>query len=284
MRGAAAVVLGAVLALAAGAASAANPDPARGELIFNIGGCTSCHTAKGSQTLAGGDPLVTPFGSFYPPNITPDPETGIGRWSEADFGRTMRNGRGPDGSPLYPAFPYTSYTRITDEDLGALWAYLRSLPPVRKPSHPHQLSFPYNIRASLNVWQDLFFEPSRFRPDPGHDAAWNRGAYLAEGPGHCQECHTPRGFMGQLQRDRSYTGAPNPSGKGKVPNLTGDPDVGLGKWSQDDVVTALTLGMLPDGDFLGQQMAEVVRNSTGKLPKEDVQALATYIKSLPAKR
>jgi mono/diheme cytochrome c family protein len=284
VRGAASAVLGAVLALVTGAASAADPDPARGELIFNIGGCTSCHTAKGGQVLAGGDPLVTPFGSFYPPNITPDPDTGIGKWSEADFGRAMRNGRGPDGSPLYPAFPYTSYTRITDEDLAALWAYLRSLPPVRKPSQPHQLSFPYNMRASLNVWQDLFFEPGRFQPDPGHDAVWNRGAYLVEGPGHCQECHTPRGFMGQLQRDRAFAGAPNPSGKGKIPNITSDPDVGIGKWSQDDVVTALTLGMLPDGDFLGQQMAEVVRNSTGKLPKEDVAAIATYIKSLPAKR
>ena len=284
MRGAAAALCGALLALATASASAADPDPKQGELIFNIGGCTSCHTAKGGQVLAGGDPLKTPFGDFYPPNITPDPETGIGKWSEADFTRAMRQGRGPDGSPLYPAFPYTSYTKLTDEDVSALWAYVRGLPPVRQPSKPHELSFPYSIRWGLNFWQDLFFEPGRFRPDPGHDAAWNRGAYLAEGPGHCEECHTPRGFMGQRLSDRAYAGAPNPSGKGKIPNLTSDPEVGIGKWSMDDLVTALTLGMLPNGDFLGQQMAEVVRNSTGKLPREDVLALATYIKSLPPAR
>jgi mono/diheme cytochrome c family protein len=284
MRGAAAASLGALLALAAVSASVADPDPKRGELIFNIGGCTSCHTAKGGQVLAGGDPLPTPFGTFYPPNITPDPETGIGRWSEADFTRAVRNGRGPDGTPLYPAFPYTSYTKLTDEDVSALWAYVHALPPVHQPSKPNQLSFPYSVRAGLNLWQDLFFEPGRFRPDPGHDAAWNRGAYLAEGPGHCEECHTPRGSMGQLERDRAFAGAPNPSGKGKIPNISSDPEVGIGKWSKDDVVTVLTLGMLPDGDFVGQQMAEVVRNSTGKLPKEDVDALATYIKSLPPTR
>jgi mono/diheme cytochrome c family protein len=284
MRGAAAASLGALLALAAVSASVADPDPKRGELIFNIGGCTSCHTAKGGQVLAGGDPLPTPFGTFYPPNITPDPETGIGRWSEADFTRAVRNGRGPDGTPLYPAFPYTSYTKLTDEDVSALWAYVHALPPVHQPSKPNQLSFPYSVRAGLNLWQDLFFEPGRFRPDPGHDAAWNRGAYLAEGPGHCEECHTPRGFMGQLEHDRAFAGAPNPSGKGKIPNITSDPEVGIGKWSKSDLTTEFTLGMLPNGDFVGQQMAEVVRNSTSKLPQEDVAALATYIKSLPPAR
>ena len=207
--------------------------------------------------LAGGDPLVTPFGSFYPPNITPDPDTGIGKWSEADFGRAMRNGRGPDGSPLYPAFPYTSYTRITDEDWppsGPTSARCRRCASRRsRTSSPSPTTC-----APASTSGKEYFEPGRFQPDPGHDAVWNRGAYLVEGPGHCQECHTPRGFMGQLQRDRAFAGAPNPSGKGKIPNITSDPDVGIGKWSQDDVVTALTLGMLPDGDFLGQQMAEVV--------------------------
>jgi mono/diheme cytochrome c family protein len=284
---AASLAAGLVLALASGPAGA-QADPARqGELIFNIGGCTNCHTAKGGQLLAGGDPLRTPFGSFYPPNITPDPETGIGGWSEADFARAMREGKAPDGSPFYPSFPYTSYTRLTEADVRALKAYLDTIPPVRQPSKPHELGFPYSQRWGLHAWQLAFFEPARFQPDPARDTAWNRGAYLVEGPGHCQECHTPRNLAGARQADRAFAGGPDPSdatGKKTIPNITQDPDVGLGKWGESDIVTVLTLGMLPDGDFVGGEMAKVVTNATGKLPPEDVQAIATYLKSLPARR
>lgn len=273
----------AILAAAAPPATAADPATlARGELLFHIGGCTNCHTAKNGPLLAGGDAIVSPFGSFYAPNITPDPETGIGGWSEADFVRAMREGRSPDGAPYYPAFPYTSYTRTSDEDLKALKAHLDTIPPVRQEAKPHELSFPFNQRWGMNAWQAAFFEPARFEPDPTKDATWNRGAYLVEGPGHCQECHTPRSFYGVLDRDRAFAGGQ--LGRERVPNITSDPEVGIGKWSEDDIGTVLKLGMLPDGDFVGSDMAKVVNNATSKLPDEDIAAIATYVKSLPPRR
>lgn len=275
----------ALLLLAAGpAAAAAEPGDlaARGELVFNIGGCTNCHTAKGGAPLAGGDALASPFGNFYPPNITPDPETGIGRWTEADLVRAMREGRAPDGSPYYPAFPYTSYTRMTDEDLRALKAYLDTVPPVRRASRLHELPFPYNQRWGLYLWQLAFFAPARFEPDPARDPVWNRGAYLVLGPGHCAECHTPRTPYGALEQDRAFAGGQ--LGNQKVPNLTGDPEAGLGRWSVGDVATLLKIGMTPKGDFVGSQMAKVVSNATGKLPDADVAAIAAYLKTLPPRR
>lgn len=274
--------LGLIGALAATAAGAADPETlARGELLFNIGGCTNCHTAKDGPLLAGGDPLVTPFGSFHPPNITPDATTGIGGWSEADFIRAMREGVSPAGEPFYPAFPYTSYSRMSDEDLRALKAWLDTVPPVERPSPPHELGFPFNQRWLIGLWQWAFFTPERFVPDPARDEAWNRGAYLVLGPGHCVECHTPRNALGVLDMHAAFAGGDLGGPKGKVPNITGNPDKGIGSWSEGDIVTALTLGMLPDGDFVGGEMAKIVRNGTGKLPAEDVQAIATYLKSLP---
>jgi mono/diheme cytochrome c family protein len=273
----------ALAALAGASARAADPGlVARGELLFHIGGCTNCHTAKNGPFLAGGDPIVSPFGTFHAPNITPDPETGIGRWSEDDFVRAMREGVSPDGEPYYPAFPYTSYTRVSEDDLRALKAYLDTVPPVRQASRPHELPFPFDQRWGMRLWQWAFFEPERFTPDPAKDGVWNRGAYLVHGLGHCVECHTPRTSYGVLEQDRAFTGAQ--LGKEKVPNLTGDPQVGLGSWSEGDVTTLLKLGMTPDGDFVGSEMAKVVNNGTSKLPDEDVRAIATYLKSLPPAR
>jgi mono/diheme cytochrome c family protein len=273
----------AVLAGSPTGAAEGELDPvARGEQVFHIGGCTNCHTAKNGQPLAGGDAIASPFGDFYPPNITPDPETGIGGWSEADFIRAMREGVGPDGAPYYPAFPYTSYTRMTDDDLKALKAYLGTVASVRQESRPHALRFPFNQRWGMRIWQRLFFTPQRFEPDPSKDAAWNRGAYLVQGPGHCAECHTPRTSYGVLEVDRAFAGAQ--LGKEKVPNITSDPEKGIGKWSEDDIATVLKLGMTPTGDFVGSDMAKVVKNDTSPLPDEDVQAIATYIKSLPPRR
>jgi mono/diheme cytochrome c family protein len=270
----------AALAAATGPAAAADPAlAAHGELIFNIGGCTNCHTAKGGQVLAGGDAIGTPFGDFYAPNITPDPAHGIGGWSDADFIRAMREGVGPDGRPYYPAFPYTSFTHMSDEDLSALKAYLGTLAPVDQPSRPHQLWFPFNLRWGMWLWQWAFFTPERFQPDPARDAAWNRGAYLVLGPGHCAECHTPRTFYGVLEQGRAFAGAR--LGKEKVPNITSDPVAGLGKWGASDIGTVLKLGMTPNGDFLGSEMAKVVNNGTGKLPDADLAAIVAYLQSLP---
>ena len=275
---------GCLLALAVlfGAPAAVRCDTAqlaRGELLFHIGGCTNCHTAKGGPTLAGGDPIVTPFGTFHAPNITPDRDSGIGGWSLDQFVHAMRDGRDPGGWPLYPAFPYTSYTHMHDEDLAALKAYLDTLPAVRQASKPHELRFPFSIRSGLYLWQWLFFTPERFIPDSGKDSAWNRGAYLVLGPGHCGECHTPRTFYGVLEWDHAFVGGQ--LGKDKVPNITPNPTAGIGKWSDGDVTTLLKLGMTPDGDFVGSDMSKVVNNGTSKLPDADVEAIVTYLQSLP---
>ena len=269
----------AILVAAPGAARADADQLARGELLFHIGGCTNCHTAKDGPTLAGGDPIATPFGAFYAPNITPDRDTGIGAWSLDQFVHAMRDGRDPQGWPLYPAFPYTSYTRMSDEDLAALKAYLDTLPAVSQASKPHELRFPFNLRSGLYLWQWLFFTPERFVADPARDAAWNRGAYLVLGPGHCAECHTPRTFYGVLEWNHAFAGGQ--LGKDKVPNITPNPTTGIGKWSDGDVSTLLELGMTPDGDFVGSDMGKVVNNGTSKLPDADVEAIVTYLRSLP---
>ena len=267
--------------LAAPQAARADADQlARGELLFHIGGCTNCHTAKNGALLAGGGVIASPFGDFYAPNITPDPQTGIGGWTLEQFTRAMREGRDPAGWPLYPAFPYTSYTRMTDADLAAIKAYLDTLPAVGQASRPHELWFPFNIRWGLYLWQWLFFTPERFQPDPARDAAWNRGAYLVLGPGHCAECHTPRTFYGVLEWRHAFAGGQ--LGKEKVPNITPNPASGIGKWAASDLDTFLTLGMLPDGDFAGSDMANVINNGTSKLPQADIDAIVAYLRSLPA--
>lgn len=286
-RSLAATVLASFVVLAATASAGGAEDDAllaNGETLFHIGGCTNCHTAKGGDWLAGGDPIVTPFGSFYPPNITPDPETGIGRWSEEDFVRAMREGRAPDGRPYYPAFPYTSYHLMTDADLRALWAYLRTVPPVRRQMPDHDLSFPWNIRFGLYLWQWLFHVPKAFTPDPSKDELWNRGAYLVLGPGHCAECHSPRSWLGALDQERLFAGNPQGPGGDQVPNITSDPERGIGSWSVEQLVFYFKIGMRPDGDFAGGEMAKVIQNGTAKLSDQDRLAIATYLKSLPPRR
>jgi mono/diheme cytochrome c family protein len=254
---------------------------ARGELLFNIGGCTNCHTAKDGPALAGGEPIRTPFGTFHAPNITPDPETGIGGWSEADFIRAMQQGVSPSGAPYYPAFPYTSYTLMSADDLRALKAHLDTIPPARRNSPPHDLAFPYNLRLGLRPWRWLFFTPGRFVPDPSRDAAWNRGAFLVNGPGHCQECHTPRTRWGTLDAAQAFAGGDLGPGIGKVPNITAHPERGIGRWSEDDIAFALTIGATPDGQTLAGDMAKVVANGTSRLPEADLLAVAAYLASLP---
>jgi mono/diheme cytochrome c family protein len=255
-------------------------DAKRGEYMAQAGGCVGCHTAaaKDAAPFAGGRELKTPFGTFYGPNITPHPQGGIGRWTEADFIRAMREGAGPGGSHYYPAFPYPSYTRITDADLRDLWAYLRTLPPNAQPSRAHDLRFPYGFRFPLAGWKWLYFTPGPFVPDPKASPAVNRGAYLVQALGHCGECHTPRNALGGPKKDRFLAGGKGPDGKG-IPNLT---PTGLKKWSDGELKDFFINGLTPDGDAPAEAMAEVINNTTSKLTPEDLAAMIAYLRTLPA--
>jgi mono/diheme cytochrome c family protein len=258
-------------------------DPERGAYVLRMGGCVACHTdAKGGGAyLAGGRALESPFGTFYTSNITPDPATGIGGWSTGDFVRALTEGISPGGHPYYPAFPYTSYTRMTVQDLVDLKAHLDTVEPVENAVPDHDLPVPFGFRPAMKIWQLLFFEPGRFEPDPGQSEAWNRGAYLVRGPGHCGECHTPRNALGALDESRHLAGTRSgPDGKA-VPNITPHDEDGIGRWSEGDITFALQIGLLPDGDAVGGAMAEVVREETGKLEPADLEAIATYLMSVP---
>ncbi len=282
----AAVVACLLLPVGTTAAFADTPDAqavARGEYIFTAAGCTSCHTDskhKGAF-LAGGVALPSPFGTFYGPNITPNPTYGIGRWSEADFIRAVREGTGPDGDQLFPAFPYTSFTKMSDADVKDLWAYLRTVPPAATPSKPHEVSFPFNLRIGVFFWKMLFFTAGRFEADPSRSPEINRGAYLVQALSHCGECHTPRNFLGGLETSLAYAGTRHGPDGHTVPNITPDPETGIGKWSVGDISDVLKSGMTPDGDFVGGAMAEEVQNTTGKLTDADVGAVLAYLRSLP---
>ena len=256
----------------------------RGAYIFSAAGCEGCHTnvkPKGAF-LAGGRRMETPFGEFYTPNITSDRTHGIGDWTYDQFVAAMREGRTPDGSIYYPSFPYASYTGMSEADLKGLWAYLRTVPAVAEPSKPHDMIFPFNIRASVWGWRMLYFDSERVEADPQRSAEWNRGAYIVRALGHCGECHTPRNLLGGLDKDRELAGNKNaPDGK-RVSNITPHKQKGIGEWSAGDIVALLEDGSLPDGDFVGGSMTEVVENSTSKLTKDDLKAIATFLRALPA--
>ncbi len=256
-------------------------DAKHGAYLAKAGGCAGCHTEdkKGAVPYAGGRELKTPFGTFYGPNITPHAEAGLGRWSEADFLRALRSGKRPDGAHYFPAFPYPSFTLITDADVRDLWAYLRSLPPERRASRPHDLSFPFNLRFLVVFWNWLYFSPGPFVADAGRAPTLNRGAYLVGALGHCGECHTPRNFLGGLKRGRLLAGAAKgPDGK-SVPNLT---PAKLKKWDDNELKEFLVVGITPDGDVAAETMGEVIRNTTSQLTPEDLAALIRYLRSLPA--
>jgi mono/diheme cytochrome c family protein len=259
----------------AAAACFAQGDAKRGEYLAKAGGCLGCHTDEKEKAVpyAGGRALKTPFGTFYGPNITPDPQAGIGRWSEADFMRALREGRRPDGANYFPAFPFPSFTRISDADLRDLWAYLRALPPSARPSEPHQLGFLYRWRFLAGMWKWLFFTPGPLAPDSGKSAVLNRGAYLVEALGHCGECHTPRNFLGATKKDRFLAGA-----KDVAPNLT---PTRLGKKSDEEIKEFLRTAMTPEGDVAAKEMGEVVTNTTSQLTPQDLDAVVAYLRSLP---
>jgi mono/diheme cytochrome c family protein len=263
-------------------ASAEQAAVERGAYLLHAGGCISCHTADADDAvpLTGGDALTTPFGTFYAPNITPDNTTGIGAWSDEDFLRAMREGIRPDGSHYYPVYPYTSYTGMTREDILAVKAYLFSLDPVMQQNRDHDLPWYLFSRLLAGAWQFMFFTPERFVPDASRSATWNRGAYLVRHLGHCGECHTSRNLFGATRGDLELSGNPDgPDGK-KVPNITPDRKTGIGKWSADEIIFFLEIGMLPDGDFTGGSMSQVIDDNTSLLTADDRIAIVEYVTNL----
>jgi mono/diheme cytochrome c family protein len=268
-----------LLAAAHGGASAQG-DAKRGAYLAKAAGCIGCHTeAKENATpYAGGRALKTPFGTFYGPNITPHRGAGLGRWNEADFLRALRLGVRPDGAHYFPAFPYPSFTRMTDADLRDLWAYLRTLPPSARRNQAHDLRFPFGWRFLVTGWKWLFFSPGPFAADPNRTPRLNRGAYLVEALGHCGECHTARNFLGGLKRGRFLAGAAKGPEGDRVPNLTPSR---LKKWSDDELTGFLQTGLKPDGDVPAETMGEVIRNTTAELTPEDLAAMIAYLRSLP---
>jgi mono/diheme cytochrome c family protein len=263
-------------------------DAARGARIFAAGGCASCHAAAGAKgdarrILGGGAPLVTRFGTFHAPNISPDPVHGIGGWSLVDFANAMQRGVDARGRHLYPAFPYNSYQRMTKGDIADLYAYLRTLPPVTRDAPANELRFPFNIRRGIGLWKLAFRSDGRpiVTLPPGASPAARAGQYLVEGPGHCGECHTPRllGGAGGLDAARWLAGAPSAEGKGRVPNITPSAD-GIGKWSEAEIAEYLATGFTPDYDSVGGSMVEVQTNMAMLTP-QDRAAIAAYLKAVP---
>jgi mono/diheme cytochrome c family protein len=285
------LLLGPSAALAQGSPDAGyTPNAENGRYMYYAGGCAGCHAAPASDKCddpavkdelkpVGGRCLKSKYGTFYVPNITPDKATGLGSWTAENFLSAMTKGVSPSGDNLYPAFPYPSYQRMKRSDLLDLWAFLKTLEPIDAKAKPHELSFPYSIRASLSVWKGLYLDGKTFTPDPTKSDKVNRGAYLVEGPGHCGECHTPRDRLGGKIAAKNLAGAPDPEGKGFVPNITPD-KTGIGSWSEKDIAFALETGFTPGGKVLGSSMAEVQRNMS-KLTKEDHEAIAAYLKSIP---
>ena len=268
-------------------ADAGNADAAsRGAYVFTAAGCFGCHTDEKNKgaALTGGRALATPFGTFFTPNITPDVKTGIGAWTEADFFKAMREGVGPGGKQLFPAFPFTSYARMTDNDIKDLFAYLKAQAPVDRANRDHELGAPVGWRFLLSGWRFMFRIVDKPVPDTaGKSPEWNRGRYIVDALGHCGECHTERNPLGGMDMTRYLSGNPKgPEGDG-VPPLTRRAKR-FGAWSLGDVETYLEMGMDPDGDFAGSAMAEVIRNTTSKLTKADRRAVAVYLKDLPAGR
>ncbi len=255
-------------------------DATHGKTVFTAAGCASCHhapDAKGEDklVLAGGQKFPSQFGIFVAPNISPDPAAGIGDWSLTDFASAVTRGISPEGQHLYPAFPYTAYIHMERQDVADLWAYLQTLPPSAEASQPHEIGFPFNIRAGIGAWKLLYLTDDWVMQDPSGDL--ERGRYLVEALAHCGECHTPRNALGALNRDAWLSGAANPSGSGKIPALT----PGALDWSATDIAYYLETGFTPDFDSVGGHMVEVVENF-GKLSAEDRNAVAAYLKALPA--
>jgi cytochrome c553 len=252
---------------------------AKGQYLARAGDCIACHTIPDSRLFAGSRPMPTPFGTLYSPNITPDPQDGIGKWSAADLYATMHAGRMPDGALIYPAMPFASYTKVTREDSDAIFAYLRSVAPVAQPNHPQDLRFPFDNRILILGWRTLFFTEGTFQPDRTESAQWNRGAYLVEGLGHCGMCHTPIDKLGGSSDSKAFQGGLIPMQDWYAPSLTSNKETGLGDWTLEDIEQYLQKGVSGRGAVYGP-MSEVVNNSLQYLTDADIRAIAVYLKTL----
>ena len=273
------VILFAALTLAT-PAGAQQTQVQRGEYLARAGDCVSCHTADGGAPFAGGLRLDTPFGYMLAPNITPDPETGIGRWSRADFYRALHDGVNKRGQDMYPTMPYDFYTKATRDDIDAIYAYLRTVKPVRNAVTVNHLHFPFDQRWSMAAWRELYFTAGTYRPDPARTASWNRGAYLVEGFGHCSDCHSPRNLLGGIEKSKDFNGAVIDGWFAL--DLTSDITTGLGAWTVDEIATYLKTGAYKGKTTTLGPMAEVVRNSLSYLTDADRTAMAEYLKSIPS--
>lgn len=252
----------------------------QGEYLTRMGDCASCHTINDAKPFAGGNALPTPFGVIYSPNITPD-ETGIAAWSFDDFYRALHDGRGIKGQPLYPAFSYTSFTKVTQADAKAIFAYLQSLKPIKQQNKEPKMDFPYNVRSLLHGWRTLYFTAGEFKPDAKQSEQWNRGAYLVEGLGHCNECHSPRNALGAVNKSEMLAGGHIPMQGWYAPSLSMQKGGGLEGWTRDDLKQLLKTGLSDKGGVIGP-MADVVRNSTQYMTDADLEAVAVYLESLSA--
>ncbi|HET7404063.1 MAG TPA: cytochrome c [Usitatibacter sp.] len=255
----------------------------RGEYLARAGDCTACHTEPTGNLFAGGRAMPTPFGNIYVPNITPDDETGIGLWTADDFYRMMHTGLSRDGSLLYPAMPFASYTKVTRADCDAIFAYLQSVPPVKQKNRPHELRFPYNNRELLVGWRALYFREGEYQPDASQTAQWNRGAYLVQGLGHCAMCHTQVNALGGSSESKAFEGGMIPNQNWYAPSLTSNREAGLGDWSLREIGDVLQVGISSRGTTYGP-MAEVVYNSLQYMTDEDTEAMAVYLKALPPRQ
>jgi mono/diheme cytochrome c family protein len=252
---------------------------ARGRYLATLGDCTGCHTAPGGAPYAGGLPIETPFGNIVSPNITPDRDTGIGAWTDGEFVSAMQDGIGRGGEHLYPAMPYTYYTKATREDVLSIRAYLATVNPVRNEVKANQLPFPFDVRLSMVAWNELYFKHGTFEPVAGKSAEWNRGAYLVEGLGHCAACHTAKNILGGDKTSHAFQGGALQGWY--APGLTSDPRVGLGSWSAEDVAAYLKTGHNDVSAATGP-MTEVVVHSTSQMTDADLRAIAFYLKDQPA--
>ncbi len=260
-------------------ASATTQTIARGEYLARAGDCVACHTMPSAKAFAGGRAMATPFGDLFVPNITPDDETGIGLWTSDDFYRMMHTGVSRDGTLMYPAMPFASYTKVTRDDSDAIFAYLQSVPPIRQKNRPHELRFPYNNRDLLLGWRALYFREGSFVADPKQSTQWNRGAYLVQGLGHCAMCHTAINALGGSSESKAFEGGMIPNQNWYAPSLTSRREAGLGDWSTKDIGDLLQVGVSSRATVYGP-MAEVVYNSLQYLSDEDVAAMAVYLKDL----